>query len=72
MRPPEKIGAQTVDGQPSISFMFLTSLLLVRRGWFANKGAEATRRSVVTGGWLFGLGSFLTGYQLLTAAVSER
>ena len=36
MPPPEKLDMQTVDVQRWLPFQFLTSLLLVRRGWFAN------------------------------------
>jgi len=35
--PPEKLDAQAVDMQRSCQFLFLTSLLRVRRGWFANQ-----------------------------------
>ena len=40
--PPEKLVAQTVDSQHTMPFQFLTSLLLVRRGWFANKALQRT------------------------------
>lgn len=41
---PEKLGSQVVDTQRDVSFEFLTSLLLVRRGWFANQVMHLTRR----------------------------
>jgi hypothetical protein len=42
MTPPEKLDAQVVDMQPSVLFQFLTSLLPVRRGWFANHSLHRT------------------------------
>ena len=45
MRPPEKLDTQTVDKQRSGQSLFLTSLLLVRRGWFANHALYLTRPS---------------------------
>ena len=36
MWPPEKLDAQTIDMQRSGQFLFLTSLLHFRSGWFAN------------------------------------
>ncbi len=44
MPPPEKLEVQIVDMQHRTPFQFLTSLLLVRRGWFANHALQRTRR----------------------------
>jgi hypothetical protein len=44
-RPPEKLDMQTVDVQSTLPFQFLTSLLRVRRGWFANHVPQRTRRA---------------------------
>jgi len=40
MRPPEELDMQTVDMERWLPFQFLTSLLLVRRGWFANHALQ--------------------------------
>lgn len=41
--PPEKLDIQPVDIQRNGNFLFLTSLLRVRRGWFANHALQRTR-----------------------------
>ena len=38
--PPEKLDVQVVDMQCGLLFQFLTSLLPVRRGWFANHALQ--------------------------------
>ena len=42
--PPEEPDMQTIDLERWLPFQFLTSLLLVRRGWFANRALHLTRR----------------------------
>ena len=40
MRPPEELDTQVPDKQSSVGFQLFTSLLLVRRGWFANQALQ--------------------------------
>ncbi len=40
---------QTIDNQYKSPFQFLQSLLLVRRGWFANHALQRTRHGVGVG-----------------------
>ena len=40
--PPEELDMQAIDNPRWKPFQFLTSLLLVRRGWFANHALEPT------------------------------
>ena len=47
-RPPEKLDMQTVGNQHWLPFQFLTSLLPVRRGWFANHALQPTPVGVVS------------------------
>lgn len=42
--PPEKLDMQNVDVQRRLPFQFLTSLLLGRRGWFANHALQLLTR----------------------------
>ena len=49
MRPPEELDMQTVAMERWLPFQFLTSLLLVRRGWFANQANLADAGSL---GWV--------------------
>ncbi len=37
MMPPEKLAMQTVDIESRLPFQFITSLPLVRRGWFVEQ-----------------------------------
>ena len=52
MTPPEELDMQAIDNQGCKPFQFLTSLPLVRRGWFANhalqrfEGFGETRRRI--------------------------
>ena len=43
---PEKLDAQTIDMQRSSQFLFLTSLLHFRSGWFANHALSLGRDEV--------------------------
>jgi hypothetical protein len=43
MPSPEELDMQTVDMERLLPFQFLTSLLLVRRGWFANHALQPKR-----------------------------
>lgn len=42
--PLEELDMQTFDMERWLPFQFLTSLLLVRRGWFANQALTAVGR----------------------------
>ena len=38
--PPEELDTQVPDKQSGVGFQLFTSLLLVRRGWFANQALQ--------------------------------
>ncbi len=41
-RPPEELDTPVLQKQCGVAFQLFTSLLLVRRGWFANNALERT------------------------------
>ena len=43
--PPEELDTQVPDKQSAVEFQLFTSLLRVRRGWFANHALQRTRPS---------------------------
>ena len=46
--PPEELDMQAMDNQCCKPFQVLTSVLLVRRGWFANQSPEPTAVGAVS------------------------